>query len=172
VPGYNLRLNVQQPAGNSGQKIMIIGGKATGKTYFIQNEIIPNLTNYVVVDWHDEYGDDPNTLRFDQNLSQKEKYQVLIGMILHDKYLRQHQPTYIIDDALMLDKHLLAQVLRGLHSVVVVFQSIHSILHFEGPIYDFYDRIYLGHTLDAPDQRMKFVLTNQDRLLPLPERIS
>ncbi|MFA6569911.1 MAG: hypothetical protein WCT77_01605 [Bacteroidota bacterium] len=135
---HNLRKELRKEALNLRIRKCIVGKKGSGKTTFIKNEILPQLKNYFIIDFNDEYSDvvSDNNRFVDKSCSIQKIKKVIIEnknkvIIIEDIGLLIKK-TSLLDDLLMrydLDFIIISQCFEN----IIILQKS----GFIDTIYDF-----------------------------------
>lgn len=142
-------------------KTLILGMNGIGKTTFIQNEIIPTLPDYTVIDVCQEY-----------NLGRKENLFNTSGLLPIsyfktdevDKHIqeclaqwRSQNHVWILDGLTKVYNKL--NWLRYVdNNIIVTFNSIDAMQESQYDLPDIFNTVYMFPTQDAEDIRAGFML--------------
>lgn len=120
------RKKVNDLALNFSTRRIIAGANGSGKTHFIQNIIIPQLSNYFVIDPHGEYISVPNSKKLvvDGSKSKTEIKKAILAAVKKNK-----DKILILDSVeTWLDYAGLISIMRN-HQFITTAQSSYLIIH-------------------------------------------
>lgn len=138
----------------------LVGGKGIGKTNFIKTKILPYISNYLIIDFNDEYKE-----------IKTDKHKSIICPISRDKsniidLIRRHpNRLIIIEDANILDS---GRGLRWLfdelkNNYILVYQAFENIKN----ITDKFDYIYDFDTNEQDSIKLEFRTNYSDKIIQI-----